>query len=494
MKEKNEKKLQKQWSRKKKRTILSGGAAVLVCGAVIAVKAAGGNAAMPVQTVTAYTGTVDAVFSTSGKVESENIRTYFAPAGAKITEVNGSTGEYVEAGTQMIIFDVEDLERRKAKADLQVRQASNSYKSAMLESGENQADYDEASVGLEELKAMKAEQEQYVQQLAYELEDDTTAGRRTKKEWILKLQEELAYQQSLASEKQARGEEVDESLEEVIRNIQDQISAAQSDLEFMSSEGELSKKQRLIDSEKKKLQELMEEVQRRESRQSASEAGILNEYARQERADSVESARLAAEDVQEELSAAAEGVKSDFSGIITEMHAVEGATVQEGMQLFTVADSENVKVVVEAGKYDLEKLQEGQKADVTIAGKVYEGVLSKISRIAANNATGNPVVKTEIHILNPDENIFLGLDAKVNIHMKRAENVVLVPYEAVNLDQEGDFCYVVRNGIVEKQRIVTGVSSDTEVEVVEGIAEGEAIIPSVSGMITEGMQVIPVTE
>ena len=90
---------------------------------------------------------------------------------------------------------------------------------------------------------------------------------------------------------------------------------------------------------------------------------------------------------------------------------------------------------IEVTKYDLPKIEIGQKVDVTIAGKEYEGEVSKINKVAAANSQGTPVVGAEVHIKNPDEDIFLGVEAKLVIHTASAENVLTVPVEIVNADK-----------------------------------------------------------
>ncbi len=72
--------------------------------------------------------------------------------------------------------------------------ASSSYQSAIQESNENAGKYSDASLGLEELKRMKANQEQYVKGLQYELEDDKNAKREDLYEWDKQLEQELNYQ------------------------------------------------------------------------------------------------------------------------------------------------------------------------------------------------------------------------------------------------------------------------------------------------------------
>ena len=56
-------------------------------------------------------------------------------------------------------------------------------------------------------------------------------------------------------------------------------------------------------------------------------------------------------------------------------------------------------------RFDLEKLEVGQSAEINLAGKLYTGKVSKLSRLAAENSKGTPVVSAEIHIDNPDDSV-----------------------------------------------------------------------------------------
>ena len=118
----------------------------------------------------------------------------------------------------------------------------------------------------------------------------------------------------------------------------------------------------------------------------------------------------------------------------------------------------------------------GQKADIDIAGKTYEGTVSKIDGMATQNNSGAMVVGVDVNIDNPDEAIFLGVEARVYVHMAKVEGVVTVPLEVINSDREGDFVFVEKNGIVEKRRITVGISSDSVSEVKEGLSEGDNVI------------------
>ena len=61
----------------------------------------------------------------------------------------------------------------------------------------------------------------------------------------------------------------------------------------------------------------------------------------------------------------------------------------------------------------MEKIAIGQKAKVTINGNEYDGTLSNLNKIAHANQSGTPMVNVDIHIENPDDKIFIGVEAKV---------------------------------------------------------------------------------
>ena len=136
---------------------------------------------------------------------------------------------------------------------------------------------------------------------------------------------------------------------------------------------------------------------------------------------------------KDDITEGKEGIKAAFSGVVTNVSAVSGGPAAKGAELFTVASNEDVVVEMSITKYDLEKLQEGQTAAITLAGHEYTGTVTSLSRIAQTNAKGTPVITAEIKIDNPDENIYLGLEATVTVNGQEAKDVLVVPTECINL-------------------------------------------------------------
>ena len=142
------------------------------------------------------------------------------------------------------------------------------------------------------------------------------------------------------------------------------------------------------------------------------------------------------------------------------------------------------------------KLAVGQDAKLEISGHEYDGKVVKINHMAEPNNSGVPMVSVKVHINNPDENIYLGIEAKVKVITASVENAVLVPVEAVNLDNDGTFCYVIENNVLVKRYVTTGASSEINMQIIDGITDGEeVVVGGYMGMdLSEGMTVSKMPE
>lgn len=312
---------------------------------------------------------------------------------------------------------------------------------------------------------------------------------------IKKLKEELIVAKAKREELLAKPAQLDQAIAEQTA-VRDEALAAVGDLQ-----GELNSVAKKISDQEERLQESAEETQRLETWKAkeegikdSSEAAILSDEAKNQLAADQQLNSLNVLMTKEDIQAGKKGISAEFSGVVTEVSAVAGGPAAKGGSLFSVASNERVVVDMPVTRYDLEKLETGQSAEITVAGKTYSGAVSKLSHLAATNEKGTPVVSAEIQIEGADENIYLGLEAKVKIHGHEANDVLTVPVETVNTGKDGSFCYVVENGVVVKKEVETGIASATTVEIRSGLTEGAKVIRIGAELIEEGMKVTAVEE
>ena len=436
-----------QQKKKRKKRIIGGViAAALVLFIVSRVLT---PAALPVVMVrNAEKGTVKQTIDTSGTVKTEQQKTYFSPLAAKVEACKVQEGDAVEAGQVLLTYDAQDLENRKKEAALQNDEAYYGYQNTMDKNSKDTSEYSRSSHDVEILEPQVENAKAEVRALKQYLTDMGCFLREAQND----------NHKNLAEEYQAK---IDQATNQLAVK-EEELAEFQSDL-----------------SEQKGIK-------------NSTESTMMTADAKKQAEAAKELQALKSAEVTDAVAQVSDGIKADFAGIVTGVKPVDGSNVENGGELFTVSSIEKVCVDVSFSKSDLEKIEEGQKAVATIAGKQYEGTVTRISRAAAKNEKGASIIQGEIHIDNPDADLYLGVDARVMVEGNKAENVVMIPIEAINIGKDGSFVYVVTDGMVQKRMVTAGISSDEYTEIKKGLEVGEQVIISVDAGIEEGMAVNPV--
>lgn len=468
-KDRKEKKPVDKAKRKKVRRIIILGVILVFVLYVVVSNAMAGKAPMMIAATPAQKGEIEQTISTSGTVTTNYSKSYFSDVKVKIGHVDVQVGDAVKAGDMLIEYDAESFEMERQLAELKLQQGEGSYKNSLQSNNEKLGDLSEANINLEVLDQQIADTESYIAGLENKIEQKKS---------------DLAYFGTLLQITLLDWQDQPDSDEYM--NIQKMV---QLNTWEQSHNEEIKGWESELDVYNKMLSEYKEYRSEMKSQKSSAEAGKLTSGAKEELEANSKTQEIEAQEALSSLQNVENGITAEFNGVITEMNAVEGASVSDGSQLLKLESTEDVSVKISITKYDLDKIAIGQKAVITIGGKTYEGEVSKINKMAEKNSSGAAVVGTEVKLLNPDSDVYLGVEAKVVISTARETDSVIIPVGAVNVDLDGEFVYVVKEGILVKQPVVTGVSSDTMIQILEGIAEGDQLVTEVTTGLTEGMAV-----
>lgn len=510
-----------QKKKRRKRIIIGGIVAVLL--AVMVLPRLFAPDILPVVTVAeASLGSVQQVVEGSGTVQSEETRTYFSPVSATVDSFSLKVGDTVEAGETLLTYNAAELDELYKQAELTGSAAAYGYQDSIAKDNENVAEYNRSTAALEIINRQLDEEDDNLDHLNDRVREYTGyQGDSSSK--LASLKEQQAEGQAAVAdlqEKQAALDAANTALSsstldpasEDYKKLQDAVTVAQAAVdqaapaaqEAQTKLPELEKsiqeeqdnynnivikldeyQRRLADSQENK-QKLESSKAEEEGIQSSTDASILSSAARSELAANKNLSDLNAQMTKDDITEGKEGIKAEFSGVVTSVSAVPGGPAAKGGELFTVASNEDVVVEMSITKYDLEKMAEGQTAVITLAGHEYTGTVTGLSRIAEANAQGTPVVTAQIKIDNPDENIYLGLEATVSVNGQEVTDVLVVPTECINSGQDGSFCYVVQeDGTLTRKNVETGLSSDDYTEIKSGLEFGDKVV---SGGITAGIQ------
>lgn len=475
--------------KKKKLKFIIPVVAVLVV--VIVVKSFSGkkSVAIPVYTDKISVGDIDTELNVSGKVVAEESVTFFAPAEAKVEEVEVQKGDIVKAGDVLLCFDEEAVAYAKQKSELEQRISSADYSSNVQYNDEQKAKLAEAEAEIAQCEAVIDSYEQYIDDLTNSITDLTALKKSDLYAKIYKVEKEI-NNYDLAIQTPTKDTDVEMLMGKKVEK-QNELNKLNNELSLLSDYKTDYGWEDMLTQAKKVLADYQERLSEAKSVKAGAESAVVNGNKLEGYALNKEKTKLEGQDAERKYKAVLNGIVADFNGVISDLNVVKGATVQEGTQLMVLESIDNVCVEFQASKYALETLVLGQPAEIIISGKSYTGTVSKINHIAEENTSGTATVAARIHIDNPDENIFLGLDAKLKILTASEKGVLQVPVEAVNVDSQGEFCYLIENGVLAKKYVKTSISSETYIQILDGLSENQEIVTtSVYGIgLDEGMTV-----
>lgn len=214
-----------------------------------------------------------------------------------------------------------------------------------------------------------------------------------------------------------------------------------------------------------------------------------------------------------------------ISGTVTALNNQNGDTVQNGKTIATVQDLNHLQLNVAVDELDINKIQLGQKTDITfddIQGKTFTGSVASIAYTGqtSNNVTTYNVVVT---IDNPS-GIKIGMNGNVNIQVQNKDNVIMVPTEAIqtrngkkyvmeptssssgtssgsgsnrqgngyggNGGQSGSYGGGTRTSSSGGKlvQIETGIENQNDVEVTSGLQEGQKVLVQLPNISSSGSQ------
>ena len=146
---------------------------------------------------------------------------------------------------------------------------------------------------------------------------------------------------------------------------------------------------------------------------------------------------------------------------------------EENKQTVETKKTYSVKLSIE--DKDFSKVKENQSVEIVVKKEEknlnYIGIVKKINK--------DPLAKStiDIEITNSDENLQANLQAICTIIVEKAENVVALPIEAIQKDEEQKTYVdlVVEDGETTKAYVKTGISDDYYVEIKEGLNVGDRV-------------------
>ncbi len=176
-------------------------------------------------------------------------------------------------------------------------------------------------------------------------------------------------------------------------------------------------------------------------------------------------------------------IRSPASGYVVEKNVVAGSAVEPAQRLYRIAPLDRVWVEAEVYEEDVPLVAPGMPAEITLPylpGRAFAGTVAWVYP-GLSGATRTARVRIELE--NPDQALRPDMLANVELEAAPGDSLV-VPLSAVIYAGERSFLFLdLGDGRLRPQPVEVGRRFGEEVEILSGLAEGQAVVASATFLI-----------
>lgn len=216
-----------------------------------------------------------------------------------------------------------------------------------------------------------------------------------------------------------------------------------------------------------------------------AQAGAGKGQALEEQLAAARAALVVAEEAarRAEAESAAAEVTAPVAGVVLSREGTRMGPVARGAILFVLSDTGRLVVRAKVDEVDIGGVRLGDAATVThsaFPGREFKGRVARIApqaRRDPNPGQSNVVTfDVRIEVENPEGLLRPGMSVDVKIVSKQKEDALALPAEAVVERGGKRGVFVLEGGVVRFRPVTTGLATQTEVEVTEGLKAGEPVV------------------
>ena len=209
--------------------------------------------------------------------------------------------------------------------------------------------------------------------------------------------------------------------------------------------------------------------------------------------DSARVTQLNIDEYVEVLSKTATEVRSPVDGVVSNLKAQENYLVDTDSSLLEIIDADDLRIIVEIPEYNTQTVKLGQsirvRQDISDDDKVYDGEITKISRLSTTSSmTGENVLEAEVKTNETIPNLVPGFKIKAVLQLKSDVKNIIIPKIALQNEEGKYFVYTLdeKNTIRKKIITIKNIVGDNII-VLSGLNPGEEIVLTPDNRLRDGL-------
>ena len=174
-----------------------------------------------------------------------------------------------------------------------------------------------------------------------------------------------------------------------------------------------------------------------------------------------------------------------ISGTIESVGLTKDGMASASSIAFTISNKDTMQVTFYVAEDVRDEFTAGQPVTVSRGDKTYSGTITEIGN-AVDMQKGLFKVKATIYDM-PD--LASGVTASITTTCHSANNVVVIPCDAVYYENGDAYVFVAKDGVAVKTPVETGIYNDTDIAITSGLIEGQQVITTWSANLIDGSSI-----
>ena len=166
---------------------------------------------------------------------------------------------------------------------------------------------------------------------------------------------------------------------------------------------------------------------------------------------------------------------SPLTGVVSFIGVKEGKVVEPFAIVARVVDPSRLVLECKGGK-DSDSFSFGTSVQVKLKNRIYTGKVIRSPRDAPDDANVEEKDKILVDIPGLARDTTMSDIATLTLTLEKRENAIVIPRNALHRYGDKSYINVLNEGLREERYIVTGVETASEIEVIDGVREGELLI------------------
>ena len=188
-------------------------------------------------------------------------------------------------------------------------------------------------------------------------------------------------------------------------------------------------------------------------------------------------------------------VTAPFAGTISSRNVEVGSLIAAGSAsangwLFKLVQTDPLRVLVNVPQNQMQMVRLGATADILIREMPGVAFTGKVARTSGAFDPATRTMLVDLRVPNPKGDLYTGMYAQARFHLQSAQPPIVVSGNALIVGGEGPRIAVVDAGdMVRIRKVRLGRDYGKDVEIIEGLREGERVVINPRDTLEDGMKV-----